>query len=638
MTISIETLGPVAVTIDGKAPPPELLWRKNLALVVYLARSPNGTRTRDHLIGLLWAEKTESAARHSLREAIRVIRKTVGEDHLTTEHDQVRLSPGAVELDVDTLAVCVDANEWEKAAALIRGEFLEGFSVPDATSFEDWLIADRASWRRQSAEALGHWSHTLMERGQTQPALTVAERTLELEPSFEHALHLAMRAASLSGDRAGALQRYEEHRARLADLGTEPSLEAAALADRIRQERSWQLAEAVPSATTEGAELRRAPLVGRDTELATLLEAWRACSDHRTAHAVVIDAASGLGKTRLAEELFARTRLDGATVATIRAVESDYSNPWNGCLGLARGGLCDAPGISAAAPESLGAFGAHLPEWADRFGIATSDRSMATALGDVVGAVLEEGPVALFVDDAHWIDRDSLLALLALLRDHSDRPLLVTFAIDTAHQRPELDDLRARLGRDTPGVTVRLGPLPADALYQLTSWAVPSYAPEDVDRLARRVATDSAGLPLLAVELLHAVALGMDLGTIQGAWPEPFKTLDQTLPGDLPDGVVAAIRVGYRRLSDPAQRTMAAIAVLGEPVLENRVAAATGLEGSDLHAALDELEWQRWVVADSRGYSCVAAIVRDIIARDMVTSGQRERMKTGGKAGRREVS
>ncbi len=630
MTISIKTLGPVAVTIDGKAPPPELLWRKNLALIVYLARSPNGTRTRDHLTGLLWAEKTEAAARHSLREAIRVLRKTVGEEHLATEHDQVRLSPSVVELDVDTLAACVDANQWEQAAALIEGEFLEGFSVPDASSFEDWLIADRAMWRRQAAEALGHWSHTLVERGQTRQALTAAERALELEPSFEHALQLAMRAAALSGDRAGALQRYEHHRARLAGLGTEPTLETAALADRIRQERSWQLAEAVPSATTEGAELRRAPLVGRDTELARLLEAWRACSDHRTAHAVVIDAASGLGKTRLAEELLARTRLDGATVATIRAVESDRSNPWSGCLGLARGGLSDAPGVSAAAPESLGTFGAHLPEWADRFGTTASDRSMATALGDVVGAILEESPLALFVDDAHWIDRDSLLALLMLLRDHQNQPLLVAFTIDAAHQRAELDDLRARLGRDTPGATVLLTTLPAEALYELAAWAVPSYAPEDVDRLARRVATDSAGLPLLAVELLHAVALGMDLGTIQGAWPEPFKTLDQTLPGDLPDGVVAAIRVGYRRLGEPAQSAMAAIAVLGDLVLEERVAAATGLEGNDLHAALDELEWQRWVVADSRGYSCVAAIVRDVISRDMVTSGQRERMKKAG--------
>ena len=638
MTISLKTLGPVEVTIDGEAPPPELLWRKNLALLVYLARSPNGTRTRDHLTGLLWAEKTESAARHSLREAIRVLRKTVGEEHLATEHGQVRLSPGLVELDVDTLAACVDANEWEKAAALIQGEFLEGFSVPDASSFENWLIADRALWHRQAAEALGNWSRTLVERGQTRQALTAAERALELEPSFEHALQLAMRAAALSGDRAGALQRYEHHRARLADLGTEPNLETAALAHRIRQERSWQLADTVPSATTDGAELRRAPLVGRDAELATLLETWQECASHRIAHAAVIDAASGLGKTRLAEELFARTRLDGATVATIRAVESDYSNPWSGCLGLARGGLGDASGVSAAAPESLGAFGARLPEWADRFGAPTSDRPLAMALGDVVGAILEESPLAIFVDDAHWIDRASLLALSMLLRDHKDQPLLVVLTIDAARQREELDNLRAHFGRDTPGVTVRLTALPADALRQLTAWAVPSYGPEDVDRLARRVATDSAGLPLLAVELLHAVALGMDIGTIQGAWPEPFKTLDQTLPGDLPDGVVAAIRVGYGRLSEPARRALAAIAVLGEFVVEDRVAAATGLEGSDLHAALDELEWQRWVVADPRGYSCVAPIVRDVIARDMITSGQRERMRTGGKTGGREVS
>ena len=630
MTLVCKTLGPVELTIDGEAPPPELLWRKNLALLVYLARSPNGRRTRDHLTGLLWAERSESAARHSLREAIRVLRKTVGEEHLTTEHDQVRLSPGMVELDVDTLVTCIDADDWETAASLIRGEFLEGFSVPDASTFEDWLIADRATWRRQSAEALRQWSHTLIERGQVRDALGAADRALEFEPSFEHALQLAMRASALSGDRAGALQRYEHHATRLADLGTDPSIETAALADRIRQERSWHLAEAVPSASTEGAELRRAPLVGRDAELATLLEAWRACANHRTAHAIVIDAASGMGKTRLAEELFARTRLDGAAVATIRAVESDQSNPWSGCLGLARGGLGDALGTSAAAPESLGAFGTHLPDWADRFGVTTSDQSMATALGDVVGAILDEGPLALFVDDVHWIDRDSLLAVLMLLRDHHDRPLLVTFTIDTARQRDELDDLRARLGRDTPGVTVHLKPLSGDGVRQLTAWAVPTYAAEDVDRLARRVATDSAGLPLLAVELLHAVALGMDLGTIQGAWPEPFKTLDQTLPGDLPDGVVAAIRVGYRRLSEPAQRAMAAIAVLGELVEEDRVAAATGLDEGDLHAALDELEWQRWVVADARGYSCVAPVVREVIARDMVTKGQQERLRKAG--------
>ena len=52
--ILCHTLGPVEVTLDGGPAPAELLWRKNLAMLIYLARSPRRTRSRDHLVGLLW--------------------------------------------------------------------------------------------------------------------------------------------------------------------------------------------------------------------------------------------------------------------------------------------------------------------------------------------------------------------------------------------------------------------------------------------------------------------------------------------------------------------------------------------------------------------------------------------------------
>jgi predicted ATPase len=466
-----------------------------------------------------------------------------------------------------------------------------------------------------------------IERGQVRQALEAAERALDLEPSHEHALGLAMRAAALRGDRAGALERFESHTARLAELGTKPTEETAALAERIRQGRSWQLDDAVPSVATEGAELRRAPLTGRDTELEKITDVWSRCINGSSAQAIVIEAASGLGKTRLAEELRARARLDGAVVASIRAVEGDLDNPWSGCLGLARSGLDAAPGVAATAPDSLAAFAQHIPDWADRFGSGSSTTSLAVAFADVVGSITEEAPLALIIDDAHWIDRDSLLALLAVLRDHASRAVTVAITVDPTHARSEVDDLRARLGRDTPGTALHLEPLPADAVRALTAWAVPSLDGDDIDRLARRIATDSAGLPLLAIELLHAVALGMDLGTIEGAWPEPFRTLDHTLPGDLPDAVVAAIRVGYRRLSVDAQSALAAIAVLEGVVSDEAIRAVTDLENAQRHAALDELEWQRWVTVDARGYSCVARIVQEVVRRDMVTKGQRERMR-----------
>ena len=89
---------------------------------------------------------------------------------------------------------------------------------------------------------------------------------------------------------------------------------------------------------------------------------------------------------------------------------------------------------------------------------------------------------------------------------------------------------------------------------------------------------------------------------------------------------MAAIRVGFGCLSRPAQQALVAVALLGERVTSRRIGAATGLSGEALHAALDELEWRRWLVAEARGYAFVARIVRDVVARDMVTEGERLRI------------
>ena len=169
-------------------------------------------------------------------------------------------------------------------------------------------------------------------------------------------------------------------------------------------------------------------------------------------------------------------------------------------------------------------------------------------------------------------------------------------------------------------------PTDDSALHELTEWALPGYSKDEVNRLTRRVVVDSAGLPLLAVELLHAVALGLDLDQTKGAWPKPFRTLSQTLPGDLPDAIIGAIRVGFRRLSGPAQKALAAAAALGNPVSTERLGRGAGLEGDKLDIALDELEWQRWLTADARGYSFVARIVHDVVERDMITGGQKRRI------------
>jgi predicted ATPase len=105
-----------------------------------------------------------------------------------------------------------------------------------------------------------------------------------------------------------------------------------------------------------------------------------------------------------------------------------------------------------------------------------------------------------------------------------------------------------------------------------------------------------------------------------------YKTLDQTLPGELPDAVVAAIRVAFRRLGPGARRALSAASVLGDRVPLGLLARVLDSPKAEVAMALDELEWHRWLVCDARGYTFVARIVRQVVARDMLTPGQRQRV------------
>jgi DNA-binding SARP family transcriptional activator len=622
--IACRTLGPVEVLLDGSLAPAELLWRKNLALLLYLARSPRRSRARDHLMGLLWAEKPQASARHSLNEAVRVIRRSIGEAGVDSDARQVRLAAEAVRLDVDDLEALAAERQWCAAARLVAGEFLEGFAVPGASGFEEWLAAERTLWRARSVEVLVHCAEERMAAGDAREAAVTARHAVKLDPRSDLAARAAIRSLALAGERAVALECFETFASRLhADFGVEPEPETLRLAERVRRERP---APATPRGSASVAP--RLPLIGRGEELAKILAAADRCRREPRAVGILLGGDQGTGRTRLLEELLGRLRLDGAVVAAARAVEADREQPWSGLRALARGGLLDARGLVAAPGPALAAFADQLPEWAERFPGArdTSPLAPGRALGELLRAAVEEQPVFLAVDDAGHLDRDSLLALEAVLRDVPKAPVGVVLATSSHGDQPAMDRLRSQLGRDLAGVSVSLGPLTTGDLRELARRILPTFDEVEIDRVARRVGTDSAGIPLLAVELLRAVALGMDLNAVSGAWPEPFRTLDQTLPGDLPPAVVGAVRVGYGQIERAARQILAAASVLPDRFTPEALARASDRSAEEVRRALDLLEWQRWLESEPRGYGFAARIVREIIAREMLTPGQRRRI------------
>ena len=123
--------------MDGAEAPSELLWKKNVALLLYLARAPKRRCTREQLIGLLWPDKDDAAARQSVREAIRMVRHYVGDERLKTTGDVIQLQDDSVALDTDEFERLVKQRDWAGTVPLINGKFLNGFKISDAAGFED---------------------------------------------------------------------------------------------------------------------------------------------------------------------------------------------------------------------------------------------------------------------------------------------------------------------------------------------------------------------------------------------------------------------------------------------------------------------------------------------------------------------
>lgn len=576
--IRLELLGPPELSVDGNPPPRELTWRKNLGLLVYLARSPRGRRSRDHLAEVFWPDRDEKDARHSLNEALRVVRKHLPDGALETEMDQVTLDRSAISLDADDFTGALEAEDSGRAARLIRGAFMEGFGIPDSNAFEDWLSAERRSWRGHFVGVLVSVARSALAEGDLVAARRVADRARAIDPHADTPVRVLMECDALDGNPSSAIARFRAFADRLADeLGLEPSPPLSALADRIREQPELVGEEL---RREEPALSRRLPLTGRGEQLKEALESIRRCKREEEPLLLLVTGPAGSGKTRLGEEIAMRARLEGFDLAQIRCDTGDRDDP-----------------------------------------------SPVAALADTAAA---RAPLLLWVDDADHLGTDALAALAPTGRNFGESAVAVLLSATSEPPSPALDAMAERIGRDYAGRVLRVTPLEEADLAGLARRVLPEWDDTQIERLSRRLYRDTGGLPLLAVDMLHALRLGLELDSETedpAPWPEPARTMDQTFPADIPAPLVAAIRVGFRRLGTDAQEVLKVGSLLDGRFTAEQMARGLDMDADRLHAALDELEWRRWLVAEPRGYGFVARLHRNVIERDMMTGGQRRRLR-----------
>src|SRR5438105_686857 len=194
-SLNLQCFGVPTARLAGAPAPPEVLRRKHLALLVYLALSPNRRRTRAHLVGVLWPETGDARARHSLNEAIRRLRAHVGESRLASAGDSIELRDDALEVDALRFDALLERSPVD-AARLVAGDFLEGFAVEGAPAFEEWVAQERDRYRARATAALVATGEQALAAARESDASASARRALALQPYAEPAAPLLMRSCA----------------------------------------------------------------------------------------------------------------------------------------------------------------------------------------------------------------------------------------------------------------------------------------------------------------------------------------------------------------------------------------------------------------------------------------------------------
>jgi DNA-binding SARP family transcriptional activator len=553
---------------------------KPLALFTYLAFAPRRVASRERLCDLLWGDRDADEARGQLRQALWMLRRQLGATALESRADGIAIVAPA-DTDADAFAADVEAGELEGAERRYAGEFFAGFASPGAAEFERWAELERGRLRSLYVHIAESLARRALDSGRFAEAASVARRLRDADPFGETGWRLLLETLTSAGDSLGARAEADhfEHWLRIEERDPEPASRAA-----LRSAR--QVARATDTGHHDTDLV--AALVGREREFAEVQRLWNEAKGKGTRR-VHVTGESGIGKTRLLLDLCARLRAQRASVVYRRASPGERYIPFafGASLAAALAELPGAVGVSAHAASSLLALNPSLSSaFRGAPDFVTGDEALrrrALALLELVAAVTDESPVAIFIDDLHWCDPQSQqMVALVTARLSTERVLFVT-AARPHHAIPMLPDETVRIalvalhGSQVEEMVVSLGTLPA------APWAC---------TLVAALASSVRGNPLLVTE---ALKLCIDKGVLRRSNDGWSCSAPELLAPTLQYGLVIGRRL--RELGEIERHFLLLVALAAGPIPLAMVAEAAGVALANAESGVMRLEARGLIAA-----------------------------------------
>lgn len=348
-------------------------------------------------------------------------------------------------------------------------------------------------------------------------------------------------------------------------------------------------------------------LVGREEELQVLLDAVDRATDGHGG-TFFVEGEAGVGKSRLVREVSRQAHARGLPVLAGRAVPGAVPVAFRplaeAVLGeLRRRGEMDVPELGSLRPV----LGGLVPEWRTREPApgAESPVVLGEGLLRLLGVLAGGRGCVLVLEDLHWADPESL-AVLEYLADNVAAEGIVCLGTLRSDEGGAGSELVGTLVDRRAAHVVELSRLDEKATVRLAQACLGAAAlPAAVEA---SLGARADGLPFLVEELLAGLVGAGTLVERDGLW-STTDPLDWRVPPTFADAVGRRLDA----LSASTCGVLHAAAVLGRRFDWSLLPAVTGLDGTEVVAALREAVNAQLLTSEADGFRFRHALTRDAV-------------------------
>lgn len=314
-------------------------------------------------------------------------------------------------------------------------------------------------------------------------------------------------------------------------------------------------------------------LLGRDQEVALITQILSdACNGE--AGFLFMSGESGIGKTRLLDELIDIANASGCLTLQARGSEFDHE-PFGSFIDALDPYLdtLDQAIVDRLALDAIGALASVFPslreiDTAIEYPASATERfRVHRAVQELLERLAAQKPVVLVLDDLHWADGASVELIAHLLRHPPRGEVMVACAARPGTWGAASLDVIGGVQSSSFVHTLQLGPLDVDSVGELV---------RDEEKIDAKSLHDlSGGNPFYALQLARS-------GVVDAS-NDSFESLE------IPPAVASAISFELASLPPSARDLAAAASVVGDPFDIDLVAATADRDERDVLEGIDVL-------------------------------------------------